>query len=549
MEDGVAAPHSAEADTLDVAAASGRSAGHRQTRVRRWWMPEVLPLLAVLAVQAALSARLFKADTAFQDEATYLWAGHLEVAHLFHGRSVPPFASYFSGAPVLYPPIAASADFLGGLAGARALSLVFMLGATALVWGTTSKLFGRRAAFFTAALFAALGPTLHLGAFATYDAPAIFLVALACWCVVRPGDGRDATAWMVVAGIALALANATAYSTTLFDPFVIVVALLTAMPRPGGRLAVNRALILLTVVVVLLAVGLLIGGSSYQAGVRLTTLSRVAGGTSAITVLQDAGLWTGLVVLLAVIGVIISWAGREGGPRTWVLAILTCAAVVGPFEQAHLHTAASLNKHVGLGAWFAAIAAGYAVDKLISAAELGITQTVTCVACVVALVFPLAVGVQQSRTFSTDWPNASTFITILRPLINNGHGRLLIEDPSIAEYYLKNAGSNWQRWSSTRNIYKPGGISTAGPSKSAGVVGPGNFWEFDAYIRKGYFATVALNFADTTTLDHKLNRELKGNPRYCIVRVVPYGFRPDGRTPGTYVIWRYLPTRANCRGH
>jgi hypothetical protein len=548
MEDGIGAP-SAEADMLDVPAAAASSGLHRQIRERWWRLPTVLPLLAVLAVQAALSARLFNANTAFQDEATYLWAGHLELANLLHGRPVPPFASYFSGAPVLYPPLGAVADNVGGLAGARALSLVFMLGATALVWATTSRLFGRRAAFFAAALFAALGPTLHLGAFATYDAPAVFLVALACWCVVRAGDRRDATAWMVVAGIVLALANATAYSTTLFDPVVIIVALLIAMPRPGGRLAANRALILLTVVLVLLGIGLLIGGSYYQAGVRLTTVSRVAGGTSFITVLQDAGLWTGLVLLLAVIGVIISLLGREGGARTWMLAVLTCAAVVGPFEQAHLHTAASLNKHVGLGAWFAAIAAGYALDKFISAAALGISQTVTCGACVVALVFPLAVGAQQSRTFSTDWPNASAFIAILRPLVNYGSGRLLVEDPSIAEYYLTEAGSRWQHWSSTRNIYKPGGLSTGGPSKSAGVVGPGNFWEFAKYIRKGYFATVALNFADTTTLDHKLNRELKGNPSYCIVSVVPYGFGPDGKTPGTYVIWQYRANQANCRGH
>jgi hypothetical protein len=139
----------------------------------------------------------------------------------------------------------------------------------------------RRAAFFAAALFAALGPTLHLGAFATYDAPAVFLVALACWCVVRAGDRPDATVWMGVAGIVLALANATAYSTTLFDPVVIMVALLSAMPQPGGRLAANRALILLTVLVVLLAAGLLIGGSYYQTGVSQTTLNRAPGGTSA----------------------------------------------------------------------------------------------------------------------------------------------------------------------------------------------------------------------------------------------------------------------------
>src|SRR5262249_13469466 len=93
------------------------------------------------------------------------------------------------------PPLAG-----GGLAGARALSLVFMLGATALLWAAAGRLFGHGAAFFAAALFATLGPVLHLGAFATYDAPALFLVALAAWCVIRaPGrldgyGGRSARA-------------------------------------------------------------------------------------------------------------------------------------------------------------------------------------------------------------------------------------------------------------------------------------------------------------------------------------------------------------------
>ena len=59
-------------------------------------------MLIVLAVQAVLSVRLVWADTAFQDEATYLWAGHLEWAHWLHGTPIPPFPTYFSGAPVIY---------------------------------------------------------------------------------------------------------------------------------------------------------------------------------------------------------------------------------------------------------------------------------------------------------------------------------------------------------------------------------------------------------------------------------------------------------------
>ena len=173
-----------------------------------WWC---------LPCRRVLSLRLVRADTAFDDEATSLWAGHLEWAHWLHGTPIPQFPKYFSGAPVIYPPLGALADSLGGLAAARLLSLLFMLGATALLWGTTGRLYGRRAALFAAALFAVLGPTLHLGAFATDDALRVVLVALAAWCVVRAGDRGRGTGWMVAAGTALAVANAAAYSSVLFD--------------------------------------------------------------------------------------------------------------------------------------------------------------------------------------------------------------------------------------------------------------------------------------------------------------------------------------------
>jgi 4-amino-4-deoxy-L-arabinose transferase-like glycosyltransferase len=501
-----------------------------------WW-----PLLAVLVVQAVLSIRLVRADTAFEDEATYLWAGHLEWSHWLHGTPLPRFPAYFSGAPVIYPPLGALADSIGGLTGARILSLVFMLGATALLWGTVSKLYGQRAAFFAAALFAVLGPTLHLGAFATYDAMSVFLVALAGWCVVRPREEQDATGWMVVSAIALALANAAAYSSILFDPIVILLALLTALPKPGGKIAARRIAILVVVVVVLLLAGLLIGGSSYLKGFESTTLTRIPGAGSPVTVLTDAWSWTGLVIVLATCGFVISLVGRRGPEQPWLLAILTVAAILGPLEQAHLHTAASLNKHVGLGAWFAAIAAGYAVDRFVAAAAAEArARFFTSVACVVALVFPIALGARQSWEFSTSWANSASFISILRPLADRGNGRLLVEDPTIAEYYLP-SGRQWQRWSSTRNIILPSGADTGGPSASAGVVGSGNAGVFAVFIEEGYFSIVALNYADTTALDYQITADLNRNPHYQKIDVVPYGTEVPPIGQGTYIIWRYVP--------
>jgi hypothetical protein len=502
----------------------------------------VLALPAVLAVQVVLSLRLVRADTAFQDEAAYLWAGHLEWAHWLHGTPLPPFAAYFSGAPVIYPPIAALADSLGGLAAARVLSLVFMLGATVLLWDTAGRLFGRRAAFFSAALFAVLGPTLHLGAFATYDAMSVFLVALAAWCVVHAGDQQDATGWMVAAGAALAVANAAAYSSVLFDPVVIVLALLTAFPKPGGKPATRRTVTLLATVTVLLTAGLLAGRSAYVTGIEQTTVARAAGPDSPLAVLADAWLWFGVIAVLAVGGIVVSWVGRAGRAQTWLLAVLAAAALLGPLEQAHLHTTASLNKQVGLGAWFAAIAAGYAADRFIASAPAGRPRILTCGACVIALAFPISLGVSQSRAFATDWPNSASFIAILRPLADHGTGHLLVEDASIAKYYLP-AGSQWTRWSSTRNIALSSGASTAGPAKTAGVTGAGNPAVFAEYITAGYFSLVALNFADTTALDHRIADELRRSHHYRIIQVVPYGPK------GTYVIWRYDTHRVTQPGY
>ena len=91
-------------------------------------------------------------NTAFQDESLYLYAGHREIAQLLHHTpTYDNYASYFSGAPFLYPVLGAAADHLAGLAGARALSLLFMLATTAMLHGLSRRLFGRPAALLAAA--------------------------------------------------------------------------------------------------------------------------------------------------------------------------------------------------------------------------------------------------------------------------------------------------------------------------------------------------------------------------------------------------------------
>jgi hypothetical protein len=522
-------------------AGEATASSHRLERTAKLRVPGSWPLVAILVVQALLSLRLVRADTAFEDEALYLWAGHLEWAHLLHGTPLPQFPSYFSGAPVLYPPLGALADSVGGLTAARILSLVFMLGATAVLWFTAGRLYGRRAAFFGAALFAVLGPTLHLGAFATFDAMSVFLVALAAWFVVRAGDRRDATGWMLAAAGSLVLANATSYPSALFDPIVILLALVVAWPKPGPRLAAARALSLLAIVALMITLLLLIGGSRYLHGVEVTTLARGVGTDSPASVLTQSWSWTGVIIVAAICGAVIAWVSQPRRPQTWLLTLLALAVLIVPAEQASISSLDSLNKHVDLGAWFAAIAAGYAVDRLVATSSAGNMRLVTGGACVIALCFPVTLGASQSRAFSTSWPNSSSFLAILRPLVDQGTGHLLVEDPSIAEYYLS-VGGQWERWSSTRNIVVNASKFAGGPSSTAGIVGDGNAGTFEYYIvQKSYFSLIALNFADTTALDKKIAADIKRNHHYHKIEIVQYGQGPAGPAMGTYSIWRYGP--------
>ena len=185
------APAASKADPDRAAPSGERPAPPRTWRNRRGvrGLPDLRwPLVAVLLVQALLSLRLIWSNTAFQDEALYLRAGHLEWAQWLHGTPIPDFPSYFSGSPAIYPPIGALADSIGGLAAARLLSLCFMLGVTSLLWLTTVRLYGRRAALLATALFGTLAGTQFLGAFATFDALALFLLSLAAWLGVRSAD-------------------------------------------------------------------------------------------------------------------------------------------------------------------------------------------------------------------------------------------------------------------------------------------------------------------------------------------------------------------------
>jgi hypothetical protein len=452
------------------------------------------PLLAVMAVQAALSASMVRAKTAFGDEALYLSAGHLEWSHWLHGTQIPAYQTWFSGAPVIYPPIGAVADSLGGLVAARLLSLVFMLGVTFFVWSTTIRLLeDERAAFFAAALFGVLAPTLFLGTYATYDALALLLLAAATWCATGARDSEKA---VIAAGILLALANATKYATALYDPTVLGITILSSRPK----LSLRRAASLAVVTAAVLAVLLVLGGPSYLTGIRVTTTGRAHGADTVSLIFTLAWSWTAVVLVPAVVAVVVCLLRRRW-PDALLLAVLTLTALLAPVDQARIQTETSLNKHVDFGAWFAAIAAGYLLSAL--------SRRRAVLAVASAALIPVTVlGTVQANAM-INWPNVTGLVKVVRPLTAHG-GQFLVETADILQYYLPD--TTWRQWSSTDNS---------------------NPQYYKQAIARHTYSVVILSFNETLAMDYAIALDLSESGGYRLAATVH-----SGKT--VFYVWEYV---------
>jgi hypothetical protein len=511
----------APADTAVPVGQPSTARHHADRSPRRRYV--LLGLLAVLAIQAALSIRLLWANTAFNDEALYLWSGHWEIAHLLHGTAIPQFQRYFSGAPVIYPIIGALAAEHGGLTAARLLSLAFMLGTTILLYSSTGRLFGRRAAVWATAVFAFLGPVQFLGSFATYDAMAIFLLALSSRLVIQ-ARGWASESLLIIAAEVLALANATKYATALWDPVVILLAALTA--AQGGWLRRGfRSVRLAAYLAAAIALGLRLGGRSYIAGILFTTLARQPGTVSPGGVLRDAAPWIGIVLLLALRGVVIARGRRE----QLLCAVLAAAVLLAPLEQARIHTSISLEKHVAFGAWFGAIAAGYVLARAIEDSKYWKWRLGAATAAVVLLA-----GFFQANTFDARWPDSARATAVMSGVIRDTHGPILAEEDEVFRYYL---GLPPGRTYTLKGFYY---WDVPARKELTGIPA------LTLAIQHHYFEDVELDYSFPADLSYEtaISRAVRSTPGYRLIARIPWR---DGSSSNFYQIWRYEPSSGGSR--
>lgn len=505
-------------------------------------VPKVLAaalLLAILGVQVALSVRLLGISAASGDESLYIYAGHQEVYTFFHGGGSPYYEDWFSGSPVIYPLLAAMADRLGGLVLVREMSMAFMLATTALLYATTRRIFGYWPAVTAVALFTVLGITQGLGVLATYDAMSLALTAFAAYCAVRARDGG--ARWLLAVPVALLAANATAYATVLFDPVVIGLAAVVLHPQ-GWRSMIQRAASLTAATGFALAGTAVLAGTGYLRGALFTTFSRSGGtagenfGWAAATPLQVAQLsWSayGVIACLGFAALASALLLERHRSRLLLLALLALAGTLVTIGNMRLHSSISLVKHDDFGAWFACIAAGYALAR---SAELARTWHVKVPVLGISLIAVVLAGARYTNQANMS-SNTSTSLSVhihqdqaataatlrtfsrLKPYLQLGpQGRYLLAG-RLSTQLIYNEHLNMRWWQYANDSYikypVPGhGGNVAGTSKGDYLYGiPG----YSAAIHAHWFALISLSGNYHNAQDAAIIAAVKSTPGYVLL--------------------------------
>lgn len=479
----------------------------------------------MLAAQGVVTLTL--SNSAFVDEGCYLFAGHTEWAALFGAASGMDYAAFFSGSPYLYPLIGAAANALGGLGAARGLSLVFMLGATIMLYRVSVLLFGRHAAIWAAALFSLCGPCLFMGHLATFDAPAVFLLASGLWLAVR--SGRNKVLLLETTAVTT-LAVMFKYATLVYTVPIVLVAAICAVASVGWRWAAVRAAGLWVLMLLAVGASMCIAGPTSVAGLMSTTLDRPPATNTIEQVAQRSAVYVGFILVLAVCGAL--WfafkpypADRRGAEsldsgsvthywdckaRTLLGAVLAGAALIASIGDMRLHTLTSLEKHAGYGLMFAAPMGGFLIDRLVG-------RTWWRMAPAVTLVCALGVyGANQAHEFYSEWPNSTAYINTLETVAEAEPAGtpILAENPWVERYYLGDGGEKFV-WDDTYGMsYRdPDGETLSGlPAYQAAVSGR-------------YFGVALLDYNATPGLDLTLDRlfTISGYHRTSVSNVDRYG--------------------------
>jgi 4-amino-4-deoxy-L-arabinose transferase-like glycosyltransferase len=191
---------------------------------RTWPMPVAGWLLLVVILAGAFWLRghdpLY--NTAFEDEHTYVMFGNMFLNHHFEAPYEQPLT--YSMGWYLWSIMAALAHRAGGLAAVRLLSAALGTLTVLAVFGFTKRVFGWQAGLSAAAIFAVASPPIWAFRIATYDAGAIFFLAVGLWLYGKAWDEERDLVWLAAAA-AMFAAFLSKYMVAIFFPALVLLTL------------------------------------------------------------------------------------------------------------------------------------------------------------------------------------------------------------------------------------------------------------------------------------------------------------------------------------
>jgi 4-amino-4-deoxy-L-arabinose transferase-like glycosyltransferase len=490
------------------------------------------PILLILVLQAAVSLITLR-NTAFQDEALYLYAGR-QIIHHWAGGHAPyeNYAFYFSGYPYVYPVIGGFLDMLGGLELARGFSLACMLGVTAIVYLVTRRLFGKPAALFASAAYACTGVVLFLGRLATFDALCLFLLALATAFAVHAGM-TEKRPWIALAiGPVFVLAILAKYAGMLLGlPVFGVLAGLGVAFVGWWRTFARLALALASFAASLYIVYKIMDKSAFHA-ISGSTANRTAIlPEPRLTLLLHVLEMGGLTYLLAAIGLLLVLRHQ---PRFRLLAVvLFGSSWLAPAYHIYTQESISMFKHLAYGLFFAMPLAGYALAWLSGYGRQSLPQAyrgywLSGVA-VVLLIFTLGLG--QSDTLYAGWADTSQLSTALHTQIRDGTGRILAEDIEVTRFDTLDITQPWQ-WNGVQFTYYVDAQHHQYLGNPA----------LAQAIKAGYYSWVELSFNESPGEAYFAASQMAATRNYDLIAVILF---QNSYGKGHFYLWR----RALVLGH
>jgi hypothetical protein len=188
------------------------------------------------------------------------------------------------------------------------------------------------------------------------------------------------------------------------------------------------------------------GGSWHGLVTTVIARSAVIDRQSTSLILQTTWHEAGLIIVLAAAGAVLACATAVRRKEKALLLLLACASLLVAAGQIHEQTAWALDKHLAYSELFGAIAAGYALSRVLKLTKPARRGIYAAAVAAMLFAFPAIGGLEEAWSNYHDWPNAKVFISAFRPLAARTTGNFFVSSAaSIPEYYTPQ-GHDWARW-------------------------------------------------------------------------------------------------------